>query len=224
MKQSATQSYGFVSIALVNDIIEQLGWRYATKHFDANKKIDDDTWQKIEQSLVLTPSSYGLQPWKFIVVKTQELKDQLLAHSWGQKQVAQCSHFVVLCALRAITHEHVDRFIDRTHALRGGDKSSLDGYSALMKRSVDGMDGPGKRAWADKQVYLALGQLMAVAATLSVDACPMEGIVPPQFDKVLGLETYATTVACAMGYRSADDKYGTAAKVRFAAEDIVEQR
>ena len=101
----------------MNDIIEQLGWRYATKSFDPNKTIDDETWQKIEESLVLTPSSYGLQPWKFIVVKSQELKDQLLAHSWRQKQVSQCSHFVVLCALRAITHEHVDRYIDRTYAL-----------------------------------------------------------------------------------------------------------
>ncbi|MFC4993090.1 NAD(P)H-dependent oxidoreductase [Rubritalea tangerina] len=209
-----------------NDLINSLNWRYATKEFQADKKIPQDIWQVIEESLVLTPSSFGLQPWKFVIVTDQALKEQLLPHSWNQKQVVDCSHLVVLTAKSPIGDVDLDAFIDRTHSLRGGDKESLKFYRDMMGGFVSKMDDQQLLTWAKDQVYIALGQLMASAAALKIDACPMEGINPAEYDKILGLEGtgYHTTVACPMGYRSENDKYASLQKVRYPIETVIEHR
>ena len=206
-----------------DQLISHLNWRYATKAFDSSKKIEDSVWEKIEDSLVLTPSSFGLQPWKFIVVTDQAVKDSLVPHSWGQTQIANCSHLVILCAKKDTTEKDVAAFIEDTHATRGGDREALNGYQDMMNGFLSQMSTEQKEAWAKNQVYIALGQLMTSAAVLDIDACPMEGITPPKFDKILGLEgsDYTTTLACPMGYRSEEDKYGTLAKVRYTKSDLI---
>lgn len=204
--------------------IEQLNWRYATKQFNSDKSIPEDTWESIEQSLVLTPSSFGLQPWKFVVVTDPILKEKLQAQSWGQAQVSDCSHLVVLCAQKNLTKTHIEQFIARTVELRGGKVEDLAGYQELMEGFISRMSEAERFSWAKNQVYIALGQLMATAAALEVDACPLEGIIPAEYDKLIDLEGFKTVVVCALGYRSADDKHASLAKVRYTANELIERR
>jgi len=208
-------------------LLNALGWRYATKAFDPAKKIDSPTWDALAQSLVLTPSSYGLQPWKFLVVTNAGLKKQLRAASWNQAQVEDCSHHVVFLAKTTITEADLDRFVQATATTRNVPVDSLAGYKGFMVKDL--VQGPRSQAiqnWATNQVYIALGQLMASAALLGIDGCPMEGIDPAAYDRILGLEGsgYATRVALPLGYRAAGDKYATLAKVRYPAADVIEYR
>jgi nitroreductase len=199
-----------------------LNWRYAVKKFDATKKIDASTWDALESSLVMTPSSFGLQPWKFIVVSSPEIKAKLPAVSWNQSQPADCSHMVVMAARKQIDVAYLDRFIQRIAAVRSVPSESLEGYRQVILGFINNSAGR-HLAWSSNQAYIALGQLMTVAASLGVDACPMEGIVASEYDKVLGLEgsEYQTVVGCALGYRHPDDKYAEAKKVRFEASDVI---
>ena len=209
-----------------DQLLAALNWRYATKFFDATKKIPADTWQTLEQALVLTPTSYGLQPYKFLVISNPAKRVELLPHSWGQKQVVDASHFVVFTARTEMKEADVDKLIKRTVDVRKLPANALDAYRGMMLGDV--VNGPrGKTAheWAMRQTYIALGNLMTCAAVLGVDACPMEGLVPAEYDKVLKLNGsgYATVVACALGYRAANDKYASLAKVRFEMKDLVQQ-
>lgn len=209
-----------------NELLAALNWRYATKVFDATKKIPSDVWDALEKSLVLTPTSYGLQPYKFLVVQNPAVRAALLPNSWGQKQVVDCSHFVVFLARTDMKEADIDNFIQRTVAVRKMPSAEvLAGYRGMMLGDV--VNGPrGKIAheWASRQCYIALGNLMTCAAVVGVDACPMEGIAPPEYDKILMLENsgYKTVVACALGYRAASDKYAGLAKVRYEKKELVQ--
>lgn len=208
-------------------LLEALNWRYATKKFDATKKIPADTWTTLEQALVLAPSSFGLQPWKFIVVQNPALRAKLSAAAWGQTQPVDCSHFVVFAGRRDLDGDEVDRFINRTAEIRHADPASLKGYRDVIAGSVStAKTGGYLDVWLSRQVYIALGQFMASAALLGVDACPMEGLNPAQYDEILGLDTtkWGTLCACAVGYRAADDKYAALAKVRYTTGEVIEHR
>lgn len=206
-------------------LLAALNWRYATKVFDATKKIPADTWQTLEQALVLTPTSYGLQPYKFLVISTPARRAELLPHSWGQKQVVDCSHYVVFTARTEMKQTDVDKLIARISSVRGVPAESMTPYWNMMIGDVvNGPRGKAAHEWAARQAYIALGNLMTCAAMLGVDACPMEGLVPAEYDKVLNLNGsgYATVVACALGYRAAADKYANLAKVRYETKDLVQ--
>lgn len=214
-----------MSLTTPTDLLERLNWRYATKKFDSTKTIAADVWAALEDSLVLTPSSYGLQPWKFLVVTSPDLKAKLQPLSWNQAQVSECSHYVVFTIKKNLTAEHVDHFVARTAEVRQAEPESLAGYRKVMVSDVIyGARSLSVNEWATRQTYIALGNFMTCAALLGVDACPMEGIEPAKYDAVLGLpeKGYATVVACAAGYRSEDDKYATLAKVRFAKSEVIE--
>jgi nitroreductase len=205
-------------------LLTALNWRYATKVFDAAKKIPADLWKTLEQALVLTPTSYGLQPYQFLIMQDAGKRAELLPHSWGQKQVVDCSHFVVFTARTEMTEADVDKLIKRTTDLRKLPANALDAYRGMMVGDI--VNGPrGKKAheWAARQAYIALGNLMTGAAVLGVDACPMEGLNPVEYDKILNLAGtgYATVMACALGYRAAADKYASLAKVRYETRDLV---
>ncbi len=210
-----------------DSLLQQLNWRYATKKFDPAKKISPADWAVIEKALVLTPSSYGLQPWKFMVVTDPALKAKLRPASWNQSQVEDCSHLVVFTAKQDITEADVDRFVARIAEVRGVAIESLAGYKGYMVGDL--VKGPRHaviQEWAARQTYIAMGNLLTSAALLGVDACPFEGIEPAKYDEILGLEGtgYTTISACPLGYRAADDKYAATPKVRFEAKDVVEHR
>ena len=213
-----------MNITNPDSLLAKLQWRYATKKFDTTRKLTPQLWSALEQSLILTPSSFGLQPWKFIVVTDPAVKQRLVPVSWGQTQPADCSHHVVFAVRKALGEKDVDHFVESIVATRGVTAESLKGYRDIMAGFAGKAAKEGwLREWGVRQVYIALGNFMTSAAMLGVDTCPMEGIEPANYDKILGLDgtEFATAVACAAGYRAADDKYAALPKVRFPAGEII---
>ncbi len=205
-------------------LIEALNWRYATKQFDPSRKIPAPVWEALEDALVLSPSSYGLQPWQFFVVTDPEVKAALRPHSWDQPQVTDCSHHVVFAIRTCVDEAFVDRYIARIAEVRGVTAESLGFYKDMM--AVDILNGPRSKwvlEWAARQAYVALGNFMTAAALIGVDTCPMEGMNPEKYDEILGLPAmgFKTVVACPAGYRADGDKYATLPKVRFPKADLV---
>lgn len=207
-------------------VLQQLQWRYATKKFDPTRKIPESVWKTLEQSLVLSPSSFGLQPWKFFVVRNPEIRQKLLEHSWGQTPVVEASHLVVLAIKKDINASDVDHYIQRMAEVQQVTVEDLEGFAnvikGFLKQPVD--SGFDVNQWSAKQTYIALGFFMTCAAMLGIDTLPMEGFVPGKYDEVLGLtaQGYSSVVLCPAGYRADDDKYAEKPKVRFATEDVVE--
>ena len=207
------------------DLLANLNWRYATKKFDATKTIPTDVWSALEDSLVLSPSSYGLQPWKFLIITDKEIREQLKPLSWNQAQVTDSSHYVVFTIKKNLDTAHVDRFVARTAEVRGIPAESIKGYRDMMVSDVVfGARSLTANEWAARQAYIALGNFMTSAALLGIDTCPMEGLDPAKYDRLLGLpeKGLATVVACAAGYRAEDDKYAALAKVRFDKSEVLE--
>jgi len=207
-------------------ILEQLNWRYAVKKFDSSKKISDEDWKVLEESLILAPSSYGLQPYKFVVITDDDLKSELTPAAYGQTQIADCSHLIVVAYKKVLTDADVEHFVDRIVEVRRAPRESLKEYEDTMKgaarKSVT--DGTSE-TWNSRQAYLALGFLLETAALLEIDACPMEGFNPAEFDRILGLEDYSAVALCAVGYRdAANDWLANLPKVRFAREELIDRR
>lgn len=210
-----------------NDLLDSLNWRYATKIFDPAKKISAEDWSALEKALILSPSSYGLQPWKFLVIQDKVIREKLLPLSWNQKQVTDCSHYVIFLGKLSITERDTERFVQSMASTRNIPVESLDFYKNMMQGDL--VKGPRHawiKEWAARQVYIALGNFMTSAALMHIDTCPMEGIDPAKYDEVLGIKgsDYQTLVACAAGYRSPEDKYAHLPKVRYSAAELVQNR
>jgi len=209
------------------DLLERLRWRYAVKKFNPARRISPGDWLTLEQALILSPSSYGLQPYHFLVINDPKLRAQLSEASYGQSQVEECSRFVVFAIRKNIDAVQVDRFIARIAEVRNSTVASLSDYRSAIIRDL--IDGP-RHAWIDhwsaRQVYIALGNLLTCATILGIDACPMEGFEPDRYNEILDLpgRGLSAVVACALGYRSEEDKHALDAKVRFASEDLIEHR
>jgi len=206
-------------------LLHQLNWRYATKSFDTTKKVSDALWETLEQSLLLAPSSFGLQPWKFIVVSDPEIRQKIQAYAWGQVQVVEASHLVVLACKLEVEPADVDHYLESIASIRGVALESLEGLGNMVKGFLASPPYPfDPKEWTARQTYIALGQFMTSAAMLGIDTCPMEGFVPAGVDELLGLtaQGYGSVVLCATGYRSADDKYASLAKVRFPKAELIE--
>src|SRR5688572_12780284 len=206
-------------------LIDQLNWRYATKQYDRTRKISAADWATLEEALVLSPSSMGLQPWAFLVVDDPAVRADLMLASYGQPQIVDASHLVVFTTKVNYNDDDVDAHVRRTAEVRGIPVESLGGLRTMASRSiVHGMTDVERRVWAGNQTYIALGNLITSAALLGIDATPMEGIEKCRYDDILGLRPrgLTTAVVAALGYRAEGDKYATTPKVRFAHEDVVQ--
>lgn len=206
----------------MSKIVEDLNWRYACKQFDSSKIISPEDLETVLESLRLTPSSFGLQPWKFVLVENSELREKLVEASWNQAQVKDASHLIVLCAPRVMDEAFVDRFLANTAETRGQDVAELEGFKKMLMM-IPNKSEEDKFQWAKNQIYIALGNLMTVCANLRIDACPMEGFVASKYDDILSLGDHGLTsvVVCPIGYRDDSDKYASLKKVRFAQSDLV---
>jgi nitroreductase len=212
----------------VDATLAALHWRYATKKFDPARKLSAEEWSKLEAALILAPSSWGIQPYKFVVVTEPELRQKLRAAAFNQPQITDASHLVVFCARTGIEDADVDHYLDRIVEVRGVDRAQLgDTLGKMMKGDlVTGPRHPHVHQWAARQTYIALGLLLTVASISSIDACPMEGFVPDQFDEILGLKAqgFRSVVLGAVGHRAADDGAANVPKVRKTAADLVDHR
>ncbi|HQY88288.1 MAG TPA: NAD(P)H-dependent oxidoreductase [Tepidisphaeraceae bacterium] len=206
-----------------DSLVNAFHFRYATKKFDPTRKISENDWNAIRDSTILAPSSYGLQPWKLIVLTDQKMKDELPALTFNQQQPKDCSHFVVFTVLKEMSETYVDKYVDRIVAVRGVPRESL----APMQRMIANQMAMSKgqhSAWSSNQAYLALGFMLAAAALLKIDACPMEGFDSTAYNRFFGLDKsdYTTICACALGYRASDDRFASVKKVRFDVNDLVQ--
>lgn len=207
-----------------DQLLASLNWRYATKVFDPARKISAATWSALEDALVLAPSSFGLQPWRFLVIRDTAVRAKLRPHSWDQSQVTDASHFVVFTARTEITAADIAHLIDRTAEVRGQPATALASYRQIMEGSLlNEARKPHLHDWAARQAYIAMGQLMTSAAVLGVDTCPMEGLDPAKYDEILGVrkEGFATIAAVALGYRAEADKYAKLPKVRYPKAEVI---
>jgi nitroreductase len=207
------------------EIITALDWRYATKVFDKTKKISDQDWSVLSQSLVKAPSSYGLQPWKFLVIQNSEIREKLRPFTWNQSQVTDCSHYVVLLTRTKLEIKDIHRHLVRIGEVRELNQEFLEPYKNLMvDKLLNSSRLPTIKYWAHRQAYIALGFLLETAALLKIDACPIEGLEPEEYDKILNLagSGWESVASVALGYRSEKDGYQNLKKVRFEEKTVIE--
>ncbi len=207
----------------MSDIISQLKWRYATKKFDPTFKLSQEQLNTLTEAARLSPSSFGLQPWGFVVVSDPEVRKKLSAAAWGQPQVTESSHLFVMCRSTEMNQTKVDAYVASIVEERGVSIESLSGNSEMMSGFVAGKSKEELAVWMSRQVYIALGVLLTTCAVEKIDACPMEGFDNAQFDEILGLKEKGLTslAICAVGKRAADDAYAKEAKVRFPKEKVI---
>lgn len=208
------------------DLTRAIHWRYATKAFDPSRSIPADTWDALLDALHYAPSSFGLQPWKFLVIENPNLRQQLRAASWNQPQVTDADKLLVLTSRTDLTPDDVSRWITCMADAQGQSPDELSGYANVINQFSAALTPTQRLAWNTRQTYLALGQLMTAAAVLEIDTCPLEGIDPAQYDTILDLSDsgYTTSVACALGYRSPNDPTAHRPKARFPRKQVIEER
>ncbi|MFN7161226.1 MAG: NAD(P)H-dependent oxidoreductase [Candidatus Gracilibacteria bacterium] len=205
------------------NIIKSLEWRYATKTFDPSKKLSEEDFNELLEALRLTASSFGLQPWKFIVVRNPEIRQQLREHAWGQSQVTDASHLIVLASKKEISDADIIKFIESTAQAQGIESAVLEGLKSVVTGARDRMTPEQVELWNANQIYIALGNLLTVAALKEIDACPMEGFNKEEFERILGsvVDGYKIRAICPVGYRSDEDHSALRAKMRYPKEDVV---
>lgn len=205
-------------------VVEQLNWRYATKKYDPTRKIPAEMWNALEQSLVMSPSSFGLQPWRFVVVIDPAVRAKIREVAWNQSQVVDASHLVVIASRVGFNDADVERYFDRTVEVTGVDRAKLDGYRNMILGYIKTPPPHVKLDdWTARQTYLALGFFMSAAASMGIDTTPIEGYDPVAVNKILSLpeQGYTATVLATAGYRAPDDKYLLSPKVRYTTQEVV---
>jgi nitroreductase len=208
---------------MTQSLTDALRWRYAVNQFDTDKKISDTDLTNILEAGNLMPTAYGLQPFAFVVVADDAVKQSLVAHAYGQKHVAENSHLIVLAARTDIDEAFVTEYTTRIEATRGLPAGAVDEFKAVMVGDIVERSSEDRIVWAKRQAFLALGGMMAAASELHIDNHALEGFDPAAFDEILGLKEKHLTagVLLALGYRSESDEWQHYAKVRRSAEDIV---
>ena len=203
-------------------ILNALNWRYATKIFDKNKIVPDDTFELLLESLRLSPSSIGLQPWKFIVVTNKTIRQQMMELSMQQTQITDASHLIVLCSLQTLDERYLDSLIAYEKFQNNG-HSSLEQFETVALSFIKSKSNEQLRQWLAEQVYIALGFLLSACAMLHIDACPMEAFDHGKVNKLLDLHKLGieSRVAVAIGYRAANDEHAKQNKLRWPKKDVV---
>lgn len=211
-------------------IIEALNRRYATKKFDTTKKIPQEDMDVLFEALRLSPSSFGLQPWKFIHITNPEMREQLQTHSRWQPQITEASDLLVITAKTKLQESDIDEYGEdmlqtrkTNETISETDMAKALEYKAMMVNMIASKTPEQLKSWSQKQAYIAMWFLLFACAEMGIDACPMEGFDPEKYNELLGLNELGltATVVIPVGYRSAEDKYGKLAKVRFSKEKLV---
>lgn len=206
----------------MSNFITDANWRYATKKFDTSKKISNEDLATLKEAIRLSASSYGLQPYKVIIVENPELRAKLQPAAWGQSQITEASHLVVFANIVDFGEEEIDAYFKDLTETRNIPMEAVQGYADFMKSKVISLPAETKNTWTSKQTYLALGNLLNAAAELKIDVTPMEGFDPAQFNEILGLEKLglSAVLVAAVGYRHENDDTQHYAKVRKSNEEL----
>ncbi len=207
----------------MKNIIEAMKWRYATNKFDTSKKLTSEQISELLEIVTLSPSAFGLQPWKFIVVTNPDVRAKLQEAGYGQPKITEASHLIVFAVEKNIDDELINAFIKSVSETRGVPVDGLTQYAGMIKGATSSMTPEQRVEWAARQAYLALGVLIASAAISGIDVAPMEGFDPKKFDEILGLDKMGleSKVVAAVGFRASDDPSAQYKKVRYPKEKIV---
>ena len=208
----------------MSNYIDDLNWRYAVKQFDASKKVSEEDLQKLIDAVQLSASSYGLQPYKILVIKDQAVKEKLKAAGYNQSQFTDATAVFVFAHQTDFDAELIDSYIELSERIKELETGTLEGYANLIKNALLNLPQEAKAGWTSRQAYIALGNLLSAAAAHKIDTCPMEGFEATAFDEILGLteQNLHAVVVAAVGYRSAEDETQHAPKVRRPQEELFE--
>lgn len=206
----------------MNSYLESLNWRYATKKFDENKSITENDLNLLVEATRLSASSFGLQPYHVFVVTDPEIKKALKEASWGQSQITDASHLFIFANKKTFGPELIDSYLSEVSHVREIPEEGLKAYGDFMKSKLVDLPEEVKEAWAAKQTYLAVGNLLSAAGVMEIDSCPMEGFEPEAYDRILELaeQDLTTSVVVALGYRSQEDETQHYKKVRRPKESL----
>ncbi len=206
----------------MSTFIENQNWRYATKKFDSTKKISNEDLNTLKEAIRLSSSSYGLQPYKVIIVENPELRAQIQPAAWGQSQIVDASHLIIFANRTTINDTEIDAFFDKISKTREIPLEALSGYQDFMKGKINDLSEDAQNIWNSKQTYLALGNLLNAAAELKIDVTPMEGFVPAQVNEILGLNELGlnASLIATVGYRHEEDATQHQKKVRKSNEEL----
>ncbi len=204
-------------------VVKALNWRFATKVFDSGKKIAEQDLKAILESGRLAPSSFGIEAWKFLVIENLELRSTLRASAWGQAQVTDASHLIVIARRTDVRENIAHELMARTAQTQGVAVEALAGYKQMLDGNMASKSDADLDAWVRAQTYIALGMMIETAAMLEIDSCPMEGFDPQKFNEILGLaeKNLSATTILAVGYRGGDEAVNRS-KTRRGFEDVVE--
>jgi nitroreductase / dihydropteridine reductase len=206
------------------ELIEAFKWRYATKKFDSSKIVEQELVDKIVEAAWVAPTSSGLQPFEVFVISNQELKNKLVPISFGQEIVADCSHVLVFAAWDNYTAERIDGIYSQITKEREQPADRYQAYTDRLKNNYLTRPAEVNFAHAARQAYIAFGFAIAQAATLKVDATPMEGFMNEEVDKLLNLSEKGlkSVTLLPIGYRDeANDWLVSQKKVRHPKEKFV---
>ncbi|WP_338375065.1 NAD(P)H-dependent oxidoreductase [uncultured Flavobacterium sp.] len=208
----------------MNTFLDNQNWRYATKKFDASKKISEQDLETLKEAIQLSTSSYGLQPYKVIIIENPEVRAQLQPVSWGQSQITEASHLFVFANMVDVQDNHIDDYMSNMAQTRGLKAEDLKGYSDFMKSKITPLPKEIKSNWTSKQTYLALGNLLNAAAQLKIDVTPMEGFEPEKYNEILGLDKLGlnASLVATLGYRHEEDATQHYPKVRKPINELFE--
>ncbi len=206
------------------NLIKNLKWRYATKHFDSLKKVSQENLNKLMEVVQLSVSSYGLQLYKVLIIEDKELREKLKPASWEQSQITDASHLFIFCNYTNVNTKNVDEFLELTAKTQDIHINNLNGYGDFIKAKIDEMTKLEQNNWTVRQTYLALGNLINACAELKIDACPMEGFDSEKYNAILGLteQNLNATVIATIGYRLEEDSAQFHLKVRKPLNKLFE--
>ena len=206
------------------NLIDNLNWRYATKAFDPAKKVSSKELEVLKEAVRLSPSAYGLQLYKVLIVENKEIRIALREASWNQPQITDASHLFVFCNFTEDFNDHVDDYVQLIVEAQGVDEKQISPYGEFIKSQLNNNGTKQNQVWAEKQTYLALSNLLAACAELKIDACPMEGFLNDAYNKILSLNKQGlnASVIATVGYRSDNDEAQFRKKVRKDKEQLFE--
>ncbi|MCI9843529.1 NAD(P)H-dependent oxidoreductase [Flavobacterium pectinovorum] len=206
----------------MSTLLENQNWRYATKQYDATKKISETDLNTIKEAVRLSASSYGLQPYKVIIVENPDIREQLKVAAYGQTQITDASQLFIFANDLNIGDEAISNYINNISQTRGVPVAALAGFSDMMKGAITNLPTDTRNNWSAKQTYIALGNLLSAAAELKIDATPMEGFNAAAFNEILGFDKLGlnASVIATVGYRHEDDDTQHYKKVRKSQEEL----
>ena len=206
----------------MTNFIENQKWRYATKKFDASKKVSASDLETLKEAIQLSTSSYGLQLYKVFIIENPEVRAQLQPASWGQSQIIEASHLFVFANIVDVQDQHIDAYVQNFANTRALTVDDLKGYSDFMKSKIVSLPVDQKAVWTSKQTYLALANLMNAAAELKIDVTPMEGFEPEKYNEILGFNALGlnASLVAAIGYRHEEDATQHYVKVRKPKQEL----